>query len=122
MTGPGDEGKSAAEAIASAPSPLVGEHAPKPGTGPTKEERDSGSFSLLFIARTAKAGLIKVGVHGDGDPGCGSTSKMISEIAIALLTQKTACPGGIWTPGAALRDELKARLTAEARILVCIED
>jgi hypothetical protein len=43
---------------------------------------------------------------------------MISETAMALLTPKHACPGGIWTPGAALRDELKQRLTAEAGILV----
>jgi len=121
MTGPGDEGKAAAEAIASAPSPLVGDHAPKPGTGPTKEERDTGSFSLLFIARTAEAGLIKVGVEGDQDPGYDSTSKMISEAAIALLTQKTSCLGGIWTPGAALRDELKAHLT-QAGILAWSED
>ena len=35
-------------------------------------------------------------------------SIMISEAAIALLAHKTACPGGIWTPGAALGDELKA--------------
>lgn len=122
MTGPGDEGKSAAEAIATAPSPLGGDHAPKPGTGPTKEERDTGSFNLLFIARTDKAGLLKVGLYGDRDPGYGSTSKMISETAIALLTQKIECPGGIWTPGAALREELKVRLTAKAGILVWIED
>ena len=122
MTGPGDEGKAAAEATASTPSPLVGDHVPKPGTGPTKEERDIGSFSVLFIAQTDKAGLIKVGLQGDRDPGYGFTSKMISEAAIALLTQKTCCSGGIFTPGAALRDELKKRLTAEAGILVSTED
>jgi short subunit dehydrogenase-like uncharacterized protein len=122
MTGPGDQGRAAAEAIASAPSPLVGDQAPKPGTGPTEEERNAGSFSLLFVARTDNARLVKVGVQGDRDPGYGATSKMISEAAIALLTQKTACPGGIWTPGAALRDELGVRLTAEAGILVRIED
>jgi short subunit dehydrogenase-like uncharacterized protein len=122
MTGPGGEGKAAAEVIVAAPSPLVGDHAPKPGTGPTKEERDRGSFSLLFTARTDKGELIKVGVHGDKDPGYGSTSKMISETAIALLTQKVRCPGGIWTPGAALRDGLEERLTAQAGIAVSIED
>jgi short subunit dehydrogenase-like uncharacterized protein len=122
MTGPGAEGKASADAIASAPSPLVGDHVPKPGAGPTREERDSGSFDLLFSARTEKAGLLKVGVRGDKDPGYGSTSKMISETAMALLTPRLSCPGGIWTPGAALRDELKERLTAQAGILVSIED
>jgi len=62
-----------------------------------------------------------MGARGDEDPGYGSTSMMISEAAIALLTEKTACPGGIWTPDAALRDELKARLI-EAGIVVSIED
>jgi short subunit dehydrogenase-like uncharacterized protein len=121
MAGPGNAGKAAAEAIASAPSPLVGDHAPKPGAGPSKEERDAGSSNLLFMARTDNGELIKVGVRGDKDPGYGSTSMMISEAAIALLTQKTPCPGGIWTPGAALGDELKERLI-EAGIQVCIED
>ena len=122
MTGPGEQGRAAAEAIASAPSPLVGDRAPKPGAGPTKEERDSGSFNLLFVARTDQGGLVKIGIDGDSDPGYGSTSKMISESAIALLTQKIPCAGGIWTPGAALREELKGRLTSEAGIRVWEED
>jgi short subunit dehydrogenase-like uncharacterized protein len=122
MTGPGAEGRASADAVASAPSPLIGDHVPKPGCGPTKEERDSGSFDLLFSAQTEKAGLLKVGVRGDKDPGYGSTSKMISETAMVLLTPSLSCPGGIWTPGAALRDQLKERLSAQAGILVSIED
>ena len=72
-------------------------------------------------ARTDKAWLIEPEVGGDEDPGYGSRLKMISEAAVALLTQKTACRGGIWTPGAALRNELTTRLTAEAGILISPE-
>ncbi|MCP6385275.1 hypothetical protein NL438_26440, partial [Klebsiella pneumoniae] len=46
--GLGELGKAAAEAIAKA-NPLGGAGGPKPGEGPSKEERDTGFFDLIFI-------------------------------------------------------------------------
>ena len=40
-------------------------------------------------------------VRATRDPGYGSTSKMISESALALIDNSTTA-GGVWTPGAAL--------------------
>ena len=42
------------------------------------------------------------------DPGYGSTSKMISKCAICLLRDTPDVPAGIWTPGAAMGDQLLA--------------
>jgi short subunit dehydrogenase-like uncharacterized protein len=115
MTGPGIEGKRTAEAFANAPSPLQGEDAPKPGQGPTREARESGSFDLLFSGRVPDRGLIKVSVKGDSDPGYGATSRMISECAVTLLNCPQR-PSGIWTPGALLQESLLVRLRANAGI------
>ena len=77
---------------------------PKPGTGPGPQARESGRYEVLFTGVGSQGRRLSALVKGDRDPGYGSTSKVISECALALvqdINRKTT-PGGVWTPGAAL--------------------
>jgi short subunit dehydrogenase-like uncharacterized protein len=96
---------------------------PKPGQGPTKEQRETGYFDVLFIGETADGRSLRASVKGDRDPGYGSTSKMIAETALCLARDvpKEKTPGGIWTPGAALGEALIERLQANAGLTFAIE-
>jgi short subunit dehydrogenase-like uncharacterized protein len=113
MTGPGEQGEKIAKAVA-ADTSLMGDDAPKPGEGPTKEERDSGFYDILFIGETARGEKIRTFCKGDRDPGYGSTSKMIAEAAICLVRDRADTPGGVWTPAAAMGRALLKRLDANA--------
>ena len=93
---------------------------PKPGEGPTKEEREAGFFDLLFIAVAEDGRRVRVSVKGDKDPGYGSTSKMLAETAICLVRAPDV-PGGVWTPGAALQGRLVERLQAHAGLTFEVE-
>jgi short subunit dehydrogenase-like uncharacterized protein len=110
--GLGDLGKAAAEAIAKA-NPLSGDKGPKPGEGPSREERESGFYDVLFVAEYPDGRTARLSVKGDRDPGYGSTSKMIAESALCLV-QDVQGHGGIWTPGALMPDALVKRLQANA--------
>lgn len=111
--GLGELGKAAAEAIAKI-NPLAGDKGPKPGEGPTKEERDSGHYDLLFVGLMPDGARIDAVVTGDKDPGYGSTSKMIAETALTLVDGVGAGQGGVWTPGALLGAKLRDRLVKNA--------
>lgn len=118
--GLGELGKAAAEAIAKA-NPLAGEGGPKPGEGPSKEERESGYYDVLFVAEYPDGRTARLSVKGDRDPGYGSTSKMIAESALCLV-QDVAGAGGIWTPGALMGEALVKRLEAHAGLRFAVED
>ncbi|MEM8694658.1 MAG: saccharopine dehydrogenase NADP-binding domain-containing protein [Pseudomonadota bacterium] len=113
LTGPGDSGEAAAKAVASDNS-LASEDGPKPGEGPSKEEREAGFYDVLFVAEGPDGGRVTAGVTGDKDPGYGSTSKMIAESAICLVRDVPNAPGGILTPGAVMAAPLIERLEANA--------
>jgi len=113
MTGPGDQGEKFAKAVA-ADTSLMGEDAPKPGEGPTKEERETGFYDVLFIGETARGEKIRTFCKGDRDPGYGSTSKMIAESALCLVRDRPDTPGGVWTPASAMGRALLKRLEANA--------
>jgi short subunit dehydrogenase-like uncharacterized protein len=118
LTGPGDAGQRAAEFVAKTPM-MGGENDPKPGEGPTKEERDNGYYDVLFVGEYPDGRIAKLSVKGDRDPGYGSTSKMIAETAIALV--RFDGEGGVTTPGAALGGKLLRRLEAHAGLTFAIE-
>jgi short subunit dehydrogenase-like uncharacterized protein len=94
---------------------------PKPGEGPSKEERENGSYDLLFVAIAPDGRQARASVKGDRDPGYGSTSKMMSECAICLLRDALDVPAGIWTPGAAMGHRLIKRLTDHAGLTFAVE-
>ncbi|MEM0930196.1 MAG: saccharopine dehydrogenase NADP-binding domain-containing protein [Pseudomonadota bacterium] len=115
VTGPGDQGKEAADAIANDKS-MASDDGPKPGEGPSKEERETGFFELSLIATAADGSRHETVVKGDKDPGYGSTSKMISETARCLNEDVPEGEGGVLTPGAALGAPLIERLHTRAGV------
>ena len=97
---------------------------PKPGEGPSKEERETGFYEAGFHGETADGRVLRAVVKGDKDPGYGSTSKMISESALCLArdVSRDETSGGVWTPGAALGAKLIARLEAHAGMKFSLEN
>jgi short subunit dehydrogenase-like uncharacterized protein len=97
---------------------------PKPGEGPTKEERETGFYDVLFTGETTDGRAMRGHVKGDKDPGYASTSKMISESALCLArdVSREETGGGVWTPGAALGAKLIKRLEANAGLRFSLEN
>jgi len=122
LTGPGEKGEESARRILAAnTSEKMGSGGPKPGEGPSKEEREAGLYDLLFVGLAPDGRQVRVAVRGDRDPGYGSTSKMIGECAICLLRDTPEIPGGIWTPGAAMGVSLIKRLVDHAGLTFEVE-
>jgi short subunit dehydrogenase-like uncharacterized protein len=121
LTGPGEKGEANAKRVMAANSEKTGPNAPKPGEGPSKEERENGLFNLLYVAIAPDGRMVRAGVTGDRDPGYGSTSKMISECAMCMLRDVTDVPAGFWTPGAAMQHKLIKRLRDNAGLTFAVE-
>ena len=121
LTGSGEQGEANAKRVMAANAEKTGPNAPKPGEGPSKEERENGRYDLLYIAIASDGRQVRASVKGDRDPGYGSTSKMITECAICLLRDTPDVPAGIWTPGAAMGTRLIKRLIDHAGITFGVE-
>ena len=121
LTGPGEKGEKIAQAIAADVNGMASDKAPKAGEGPSREERETGFYDLLFAGTAADGRRIDVGVKGDRDPGYGSTSKMIAESAIALLEDSEGVPGGVMTPAAAFGETFTQRLASRAGVTFAVE-
>lgn len=89
---------------------------PKPGQGPSPEEQENGFYNLRLFGSDSDGNRLRVTVKGDRDPGYGSTSKMLGESAVCLLTDvdRQTVKGGFWTPSTAMGTALLDRLTANA--------
>lgn len=136
MTGDGDAGERRAKAAANQARMQMGLLAfsptrallrqfalPKPGQGPSKHERETGSYEVLYVGDMADGRSLRAVVSGDKDPGYGSTSKMISEAALCIAdTPRETTPGGIWTPAAAMGATLIERLQAKAGLRFGLEN
>jgi short subunit dehydrogenase-like uncharacterized protein len=121
LTGPGEKGEANAKLVMAANTEKTGPNAPKPGEGPSKEERENGLYDLLYVAIAPDGRQVRAAVKGDRDPGYGSTSKMISESAICLLRDTPDVPAGFWTPGAAMQHKLIKRLVDHAGLTFTVE-
>jgi short subunit dehydrogenase-like uncharacterized protein len=97
---------------------------PKPGEGPSKEERETGFYDLLYIAEAGDGRSVRAAIKGDMDPGYGSTAKILGEAAVCLVRDvpRSATPGGCWTPAAAMGAALIARLEAKAGLTFTLEN
>ncbi|GAB5413570.1 MAG: saccharopine dehydrogenase NADP-binding domain-containing protein [Congregibacter sp.] len=120
LTGPGEAGKHAAELIAEDTSILEDET--PPGEGPSRAEREAGSYDILFLGEGPDDDSLCVSVKGDMDAGYGSTAKIIAESALLLIEQPKLSPGGIWTPMACMGMPLIERLEAKAGLSFSIEE
>ncbi|MDP1866059.1 trans-acting enoyl reductase family protein [Bradyrhizobium sp.] len=123
LTGPGEQGEANAKKVVAAVNAerMGASGGPKPGEGPSKEERENGMYDLLFVAIAPDGKQVRAAVKGDRDPGYGSTSKMIAECALCLLRDTPNVPAGIWTPGAAMGDKLIKRLVDNAGLTFEVE-
>ena len=119
LTGPGDSGEAVAKAVAEDKS--MAENPIKPGEGPSKEERDSGFYEVMFAGSNGDGKTVSVSVRGDKDPGYGSTSKMIAESAVCLLLNRDTELRGILTPASALGSLLIDRLQQNAGLTFQVE-
>ena len=120
LTGDGEKGEAIAKHVASDKS-MVGPDAPKPGEGPSKEDREAGFYDIAYIGTTVDGDKMVLGVKGDRDPGYGSTCKMLSESAICLIKDASDTPGGIWTTAPAMGNKLIARLEKNAGLSFTLE-
>ena len=121
FTGGGEQGQMAAQHVAN--TDLFGKNPPKPGEGPSKEERENGFYEVAFFGTAPDGTAITASVSGDKDPGYGSTSKMIAEAALCLAQDidKAACCGGIYTTAPAMGEALIKRLSEKAGLRFKIE-
>ncbi|MBK62564.1 MAG: saccharopine dehydrogenase [Altererythrobacter sp.] len=119
LTSPGDAGKAAANALVEMVKNPFGSKPPKPGDGPTREERENGFYDVLFMGEWPDGKSIRYGVKGKFDPGYGSTSRMLAETAIGLLESDTE--GGVGTPGSFLGEALVERLRERAHLTFELE-
>ena len=120
MTGAGEEGEAMARAVAADKS-MATDPTP-PGEGPTREQRESGFYDLLFVGQGPDGKIMTVSVKGDMDPGYGSTSKMISEAAVCLASNPDTSSGGFLTPAVAMGSLLIDRLQENAGLTFQLEN
>jgi len=119
LTGPGEKGEAMAKMVAEDKS--MANDPMQPGEGPTKEERETGHYDVLFAGSNDSGERLMASVKGDKDPGYGSTCKMISESAVCLLKNPNAASGGIWTPASAMGALLIDRLQENAGLSFQLE-
>ncbi len=136
VTGSGIKGSLAAKSMASGaklffalaskktPLALLKKYVlPAQGKGPRVDPNDPGFYKIKLIGTTSSGEQLTAIVHGDADPGYGSTSKMLSEAAICLADYEDALEvgGGCWTPSSAMGAALLKRLRANAGLSFDIE-
>ncbi len=119
LTGPGEAGEAIAKAVAADTSMATDQT--QPGEGPTKEQRETGYYDILFVGETKGGETLRAAVKGDMDPGYGSTSKMIAEAAVCLVMNPAPDAGGVMTPAAALGSHLIERLQSNAGLTFQLE-
>lgn len=114
MAGPGAEGEQ--RAIAMAKDQSIARNPRLPGEGPSKAEREAGSYELWFLGEDEDGERLRAIVRGEGDPGYASTSRMIVETALCLVEQPELGAGGFWTPAAIAGAPLIDRLRRHAGV------
>lgn len=90
---------------------------PKPGEGPDEQLVRAGYFNVRLHGTDAHGNGLTMRVIGQGDPGYGSTSKMITEVANLLVeTHDSKSKVGFLTPSFAFEHDLVERLQQRADI------
>jgi short subunit dehydrogenase-like uncharacterized protein len=88
---------------------------PAPGEGPSAESQRKGFYDLRFLGIVGDGRSIRAKITGDADPGYGSTSKMLGQVAACLArAEKDKTRGGFWTPATLLGSPLIDALVEHA--------
>lgn len=88
---------------------MLAERAPKPGEGPSEEQRRRGHWKARFVAESNGDRLVYIAADR-ADPGYGSTAKMLGESALCLALDDLDAEAGLLTPSVAMGGKLLARL------------
>jgi short subunit dehydrogenase-like uncharacterized protein len=114
--GKGEEGRVAARNWLDLYTVLAGA---TPWPNPDDETRATGRYKISMSGSSESLrNHLSVEVTTVHDAGYGSTSRMVGETALCLLTQGQSLPGGIWTPTALLGDSLCNAVDAYADLYV----
>jgi short subunit dehydrogenase-like uncharacterized protein len=89
---------------------MLKKRAPKPGEGPSQEQRESGHWKVRFLAEDGNDRLLYIAADPAGDPGYASTAKMLGESALCLAYDSLESEGGCLTPSVAMDGDLVGRL------------
>jgi len=91
---------------------------PEPGEGPDRERRNSGYFKIQLLGTHPDdaAKNLRLRIHGDRDPGYGSTAKMLGESAVCLANDPLDDRAGVLTPAVAMGQQLVDRLHENAGV------
>jgi short subunit dehydrogenase-like uncharacterized protein len=136
LTGAGMRGRMTAYAVAGALGGFVAMTAlaptrwllqrfvlPAPGHGPSPRSRAEGFYDLRFLGIFEDARTIGAKITGDADPGYGSTSKMLGQVAACLAHGgNDNKKGGFWTPATLLGDPLIDALQKHAGLSFTLVD
>lgn len=97
---------------------LVANRLPQPGEGPSRARREAGYFDIALLGHHPNDPTLNLAgtIHGDRDPGYGSTSKMLGESAVCLASDELTSGGGCLTPASAMGSALLARLLPNAGV------
>jgi short subunit dehydrogenase-like uncharacterized protein len=94
---------------------------PAPGEGPSPESQKKGFYDLRFLGLMEDGRSIRAKVTGDADPGYGSTSKMLGQVA-AVLARREKGEGGFFTPATLFGDTLIEALQKHAGLSFTLAD
>lgn len=89
---------------------ILGWVMPSQGDGPSQSSIDNGKYVIKFTAKQGDQAKARLKLVAMGDPGYGSTSKMLSHAALALLETDKSVDGGFWTPASVMGEPLLERL------------
>lgn len=85
---------------------------PAPGEGPSREERETGSFDIELLGVGTAGERVRARVGAKQDPGYGATSWMLGESALCLAEDALPERGGLLTPASCMGMKLVERLRA----------
>ncbi len=96
------------------PRGLVDRVVPKPGTGPSKQVRETGHYRVETYTTTSHGVRYRATMAQKGDPGYQATALLLGESGLALALDRDELPDlhGVLTPAAAIGDSLLSRLPA----------
>jgi short subunit dehydrogenase-like uncharacterized protein len=92
----------------------IGMVLPKPGEGPSPEDRAAGHFTMQIHGRGLDGERYMATVAADGDPGYAATSLMLAEAVLFLASGSPELPDrfGVLTPATGLGMPMIERLRA----------